>query len=186
MTEDLTFDWRGYVCNRKSEEQLREMVGAGITRFELRFLSLAMDTNLKQPRCDFVAHRVDNTCVRFHPSASGDTVPVIGRLADWCAAVSPTPDVHNSYFYKVSQSDVVGKKYAQHFLDDACRQWQEGPYHRTFTRDLSSQEAFPWTLYLSSTDWGRTLYDVEDIDQWFLVWLGSPYHAAALKTAKNG
>ena len=56
MTEDLNFDWRGYVSNRQSEEQLRMMVGAGITRFELRFFRLAMDTNMKQARCDFVAH----------------------------------------------------------------------------------------------------------------------------------
>ncbi len=54
------FDWRGYVCNRKSEEQLRELVGEGITRFELRFLTMAWDANLNQARCDFVAHRVDN------------------------------------------------------------------------------------------------------------------------------
>ena len=192
MTEDSTFNWKGYVSNRKSEEQLREIVGPGITRFELRFLKMARDTNMKQARCDFVAHRVDNTCVRFHPSASGDTVPVVGRLAAWCAEVLPTqltervlvgenarPDEHNSYFSHISQSDFVGKKGAQHFLDAARRQWQEGPYHRPFTRDLSSQDAFPWTLYLSSTDWGKALCEAEDIDEWFLVWLGSPYNAAA-------
>ena len=192
MTEDLTFNWRGYVSNRKSEEQLREMVGAGITRFELRFLKMARDTNMKQARCDFVAHRVDNTCVRFHPSASADTVPVIGRLADWCGEVLPTelmervlvgrntqPDVHNSYYHRVAQSDVVGKKEAQAFLDDAYRQWQEGPCHRPFTRDLSSQDEFRWTLYLSSTDWGRALYKAEDIDRWFLVLLRFLCDAAA-------
>ncbi len=118
-------------------------------------------------------------------------MPVIGRLSDWCAEVLPTqlmervlveenarPDEHNSYFSHISQSDVVGRKCAQDFLDAARRQWQEGPFHRAFTRDLSSQDAFPWTLYLASTEWGRRLHE-EDIDLVHLVWLGPPYNTAA-------
>jgi hypothetical protein len=198
LTETQDFNWRGYVCNRKSEEQLRELVGEGITRFELRFLTLAWDTNLKQARCDFVAHRVDNTCVRFHPSATGDTVPVIGRLADWCAQVHPTalmdrvivhpPDApqgeiaraseHNSYFRNISQSDVIGKKTAQEFLDTASRVWQEGHRDQKFTTELTSQASFPWTLYLSSTPWGRQMYE-DGVSEVHLVWLGDPHNTAA-------
>jgi hypothetical protein len=190
MTEDQDFDWRGYVANRKSEALLRELVGEGITRFEMRFLTLAWDTNLNQHRCDFVAHRVDNTCVRFHPSASGDTVPVIGRMADWCGNVLPATTMERvlvapppaapqgDFFRSISQSDVIGKKVAQEFLDTVTRGWEGGPRNQAFATDLTSQAWFPWTLYLASTPWGRRMYN-EGISEVHLVWLGPPYDKAA-------
>ncbi len=192
------FDWRGYVCNRTSLEQLRELVGEGITRFELRFLTLAWDKNLNQPRCDFVAHRLNRTCVRFHPSATSDGVPVIGRMADWCAQVHPTTlldrvivtpldapqgeipraSEHNSYFSNISQSDVIGRKQAVQFIELASRAWLEGHRGQKFTTELTRQEKFPWTLYLSSTMWGRDMYE-EGVCEVYLVWIGDPHNTAA-------
>ena len=83
------FDWKGYVAGR-SEVQIREVVGAGIVRFEMRFLC-PIDKNLHQNRCDFVAHRADGTAVRFHPGGNSGAVSVFGCLGEWAFSDNATP-----------------------------------------------------------------------------------------------
>jgi len=80
LTPADVFNWKAYVSRR---EEAAQIIGAGVTLFELRFL------NTKEPngpallqtlgpvwasrRCDFVVHRVDGTCTRLHPESGRES-----------------------------------------------------------------------------------------------------------------
>ena len=129
----------GYVANRPPA-QIDKVIGEGIVRFEARFLRM-MDKYLKQYRFDFVALRADGTAVRFHPSSTGDTVPVIGDQQLWAIGDAPTqapawrrevvPDAdpaasrvsqpgRRAVFDVHSQADVISARRASAFIQDAA------------------------------------------------------------------
>lgn len=91
LTDGQRFDWQAYLAGHPEG---REIVGGGVTKFELRFLA-AIDPNHQQRRLDFIVHRVDlwQPHVRLHPHtksikrttgvSSKEAIPVYGNLADW-------------------------------------------------------------------------------------------------------
>jgi hypothetical protein len=187
MTHDTRFDWRGYVANR-SRDLLQVVVGPGITGFELRFLK-PIDRNCRQNRCDFVAHRADGQCVRFHPGNNGDAKPVIVPLHT-CAIASPPPqglpaasqgDVfagpQPQVYEHASQHDRVTNREAVRFIDGRVEQWEQPGGGGVFRENLTSQEAFPWFYYLSGLDQGRAYLEV-GVSSFWLAWVAPPWNRA--------
>ena len=88
LTDRARFDWFGYLSQHPD---CVEIVGQGITKFELRFRE-ALDFDTCQRRLDFVVHRVDTKYqhVRLHPHAQSrvcngglmpqEELPVFGNL----------------------------------------------------------------------------------------------------------
>jgi len=201
--EDITddeFDWRGYVCNR-APELVREVVGPGVGRVELRFLA-TYDWNLMQNRCDFVLFRVDGSGVRLHPSSKKDAVPVIAvNPAVWFiggGAVGPIGEVgwanpdapQGQVFREVSQHDHVSQKEAQAFLLRKVMRAEENHWRfGEFTQDITDQRTFPWIAYIAGfrQDVGIALLRRE-VTKVMVVWQGRPYHRAAfyIETADGG
>jgi hypothetical protein len=171
------FDWVGYVANRPPA-QIEKVIGEGIVRFEARFLRM-MDKNMKQYRFDFVALRADGTAVRFHPSSTGDTVPVIGDPQQWAIGDAPmqapawhrevVPDAdpnasqgsqvgRRAVFHVHAQADVLGARDATTFIQSVASRWEHGG--EKFTRDLTHPRSeFPWDCYLASTEWGQAIHE---------------------------
>jgi hypothetical protein len=92
MTRWPLFDWKRFIAQRPLDAVA--IIGCGITKFEFRYL-LMLDSNTKQRRSDFIAHRADGSGVRLHPCSSGKLLletglreahPVHGNLIDWIPA----------------------------------------------------------------------------------------------------
>ena len=181
------FDWKGYVANR-SVEQLELVVGDGITCFEARFLA-ALDKNMKQNRFDFVAHRRDGSCVRFHPSARKDALPVYGNLQDWALTADARPleskriavpvqvpgasrgssDVYET----LSQADIITTREVLVLLHMHEHIWRgEGG---KFATDLDvgklAKRHFRYNMYLAGTSWGREIARI-GVTSFWVVWVG--------------
>ena len=81
-------DWRHYVC---SHPKAREIIGAGIVKFEGRFLhsvepnhrQLGLPEPYGQKRFDFVALRGDGEACRMHPGCRRDAEIAQGRYEAW-------------------------------------------------------------------------------------------------------
>ena len=86
LTDDQAYDWRGYVANHP---QCEDIVGPGIIHFEFRFINSVEHNTESQGhvlpvyRADFIAHRVDGSAARVHPSSSQEAQVVVGTLAQW-------------------------------------------------------------------------------------------------------
>ena len=89
LSHDERYDWKRYVASRPD---VAEVIGAGITKFEFRYLYTPDWECRLFFRGDFVAHRADGTCVRLHPRPWGEVnphtnvkeaLPMYGRLEDW-------------------------------------------------------------------------------------------------------
>ena len=87
---DLThaaFDWKRYLSHHPQSD---ELIGAGVVKFEVRFLS-TYDRNMSAPRCDFIVHRSDGTAARLHPLSAGPGQIVTGWLGDWLPGANARP-----------------------------------------------------------------------------------------------
>ena len=81
------FDWRGWVANR---DGAAELVGPGVWAFWFVRLD-TKDSNLDEPRADFLLRRVDGQDVRLHPHTTRhkvtrrkEAIPVWGtRGTQW-------------------------------------------------------------------------------------------------------
>ena len=60
---DARFDWKCYVAFRRDAAAV---VGEGIVKFDFRKFHAEISKD-HYSRGDFVAHRLDGTCVRLHP-----------------------------------------------------------------------------------------------------------------------
>ncbi len=96
LTNRNRFEWHGYLAGHPHG---REIVGKGVTKFELRFLA-PIDHNQQQRRLDFIVHRrgEEHPHVRLHPhgkpikrggAKEKEALPIYGNLADWAGAVLP-------------------------------------------------------------------------------------------------
>lgn len=181
---DLTngpFDWKCYLTHHPQSE---ELIGAGVCKFEVRFLN-SWDHNMGQPRCDFVVHRADGTAARLHPSKNGPGKIVTGMLDDWLC-IGPTRPLcmernrgateHNAeQFRNLHQVDTISMKKAAEFLRVNVEGWEakqhpRGPFFVNLMENTSAHtnDHFRWTHLLNSTPWGRDI--VLDVDAFFLVW----------------
>ena len=205
------FDWKGYVAGR-SEVQIREVVGAGIVRFEMRFLR-PIDKNLHQNRCDFVAHRADGTAVRFHPGGKYDALPVFGFLDEWAFSdnVTPPPPVDSvglryldpaaasqegpsgssgsggqdrttAVYDHVSKADAVSKAQAVKFLSDRA---QANSCRGVFRMDLTDQREFAWSQYLAFAKGGEDILRAGVVKFW-VVWVGGRWRSPGFYVATRG
>ncbi len=192
------FDWKGYVAGR-SEVQIREVVGAGVVRFEMRFLR-SIDKNLHQNRCDFVVHRADGTAVRLHPGAKYDAVPVFGCLDEWAiSATTPLPPIESvgrryldlaasqgppgssgsggpqdrttAVYDHVSQADAVSRAQAVKFLSDRYEAAQANSWRSPFRMDVTDQRDFAWSHYLAFAKGGADILRAGVVAFW-VVWVG--------------
>jgi hypothetical protein len=169
LTDRAEFDWCSYLKKNFTEKECKQIVGKGVTKFELRFLQ-NIDPNTHQRRLDFIVHRLpadDDTPdfrhphVRLHPSkvpmrqngtpSRTEALPCFGYLTDWTGETIPgisrgdclkLLDVKHA----VPQQDVIGRIKAGEFLE-----------HLNSTRmehvvDLTDGSAFPWQRYLRSSD----------------------------------
>ena len=186
------FDWKGYVANR-SVEQLELVVGDGITCFEARFLA-ALDKNMKQNRFDFVAHRRDGSCVRFHPSAKKDAMPIYGNLQDWALTADAGPLVSkriavpaqvpgasrgsSDMYETLSQADTIpSESFALMLLHMHEHVWRgEGGKFATDLRlGLLAKSPFLYNLYLTTTCWGREIARI-GVTSFWVVWVGGHWN----------
>ena len=187
------FDWKGYVANR-SVEQLELVVGDGITCFEARFLA-ALDKNMKQNRFDFVAHRRDGSCVRFHPSAKKDALPVYGNLRDWELSADSRPleskriavpvqvpgasrgssDVYET----LSQADIITTREILVLLHMHEHVWrgEGGCFATDLGLGLLAKKHFRYNLYLAGTSWGREIARI-GVTLFWVVWVGGHWQQA--------
>ena len=178
------FDWKGYVANR-SVEQLELVVGDGITCFEARFLA-ALDKNMKQNRFDFVAHRRDGSCVRLHPSARKDALPVYGNLQDWASKQIAVPvqvpgasrgssDVYET----LSQADIITTREVLvllHMHEHVGRD-EGGKFGTDLGLGLLAKSQFRFQLYLAGTSWGREIARI-GVTSFWVVWVGRHWQQA--------
>ena len=187
------FDWKGYVANR-SVEQLRLVVGSGITIFEARFLA-SIDKNMKQNRFDFVAHRRDGSCVRLHPSGRKDALPVYGNLQDWELSADPRPleskriavpvqvpgasrgssDVYET----LSQADIITTREVLVLLNMHEYVWRHegGSFATDLQIGLLAKSHFRYDMYLAGTSWGREIARI-GVTLFWVVWVGGDWQSA--------
>ncbi|MCP4239408.1 MAG: hypothetical protein GY772_02495, partial [bacterium] len=144
-----------------------ELVGPGVVKFEGRFTSamepnrqqLALPPPLGNHRFDFFVHRVDGSCMRLHPHANRDAVPVIGHASDWAPQAAPRASTPGNpmlvirdkdVFRDFSVTDVVSAAEARAFLDT---QRNAGTLHQ----DLTDASVFAWHRFLMGRPWGTGL-----------------------------
>ena len=165
---DLTvgdrFDWWGYLVRHPEG---REIVGQGVTKFELRFLA-AEDPNCRQQRLDFIVHRAaveQFPHVRVHPHHSKikhegkpsrhEAIPVFGFLPEWLGesipgiadgAPSPVGLTREGAEHAVPQQDVVGRNGALMFIQNL------NEHNRVWVLDLTRGDEFSWHRYLRSSE----------------------------------
>ena len=113
LTDRACFDWLGYLSQHPDCE---EIVGQGITKFELRFRE-ALDFDTCQRRLDFVVHRVDTMYphVRLHPHAERriidgglmpqEELPVFGNLDATSAWRTTSTVIPSSKFVDIRLRD---------------------------------------------------------------------------------
>ena len=163
LTAGERFDWCSYlVCHPEG----RDIVGQGVTKFELRFLE-AVDHNYKQKHLDFIVHRTaveQFPHVRAHPHRSKikhkgkpsrhEAIPVFGFLHEWLGlaipgiadgAPSPVGLTREAAEHAVPQQDVVGRNGAMAFIQKL------NEHNRDWVLDLTRGDEFPWLRYLLSS-----------------------------------
>ena len=176
MTWWQGLDWKRYIAQRPQDAA--RIVGCGITKFEFRYLHM-MDSNTKQRRSDFVAHRADGSGVRLHPCSAGKCLletglreahPVHGKLVDWIPAlVEPrglgTPDWTSflsttvadhpvprvpAFEHSVSRSDLRGRAEANQFLLKYTEDWNREAGPQNYFWSNLCAETWPWPLFVAN------------------------------------
>jgi hypothetical protein len=159
LTNRAEFNWFGYLrCHPEGQE----IVGRGVTKFELRFLA-PIDHNVKQRRLDFIVHRVaeeEFPHVRLHPSkfpimrrgrdSRKEALPVYGFLEEWTGKSIPgifdgQGFTQGSAEHAVPRHDIIGRNEAWAFLDKMNNECGD----RVFL-ELTDGQVFPWHRYVRS------------------------------------
>lgn len=191
------FDWRGWVANRDDAAQL---VGPGVWAFWFVRLT-TRDSNLDEPRADFLLRRVDGQDVRLHPQTTVHKVtrrkeanPVWGNWeAQWHpstplsaqndALASTRGQSSHSAFVGMSRADAVGAREACAYLDRKLQEWTERPHPRgLFREDITEGGAFLWPFYVQGRAWYGLLGD-HNITRFEVAWhdtLETPVFVGAL------
>ena len=130
LTSGAAFDWVGYLQGHPNVE----MVAAeGIVKFEIRYL-IVKDSNMRDHRCDFLAHMPTGQAWRLHPSQKAEALAVKGdpeqlfiswsmrdgtggaKLRVQCVlAASQGPG--SQFYMNLSDSDRIGKYELADYLE---------------------------------------------------------------------
>ena len=161
VSHDHRFDWRCYVAFRTDAVAV---IGNGIVKFEFRYFPNKIG-NENFVTGDFVAHRLDGTCVHLHPlepsflGRDREAMPMYGRLEEWLPlagvkAYGPKRDGEpayvrmtessmpclNAYRPHISEDDPKGNLEARAFLQRQFEEWAADPCRGRFRRTVSQSE----------------------------------------------
>jgi len=154
LTDGRRFNWWGYLAGHYRG---RDIVGHGVTKFELRFLQ-PDDPKTKQRPLDFIVHRMGMkdpfTHVRLHPHnyacectlgrpSPKEAVPVYGYLREWVGVSIPA--IADGVPSPVGLNWKLGRNSASDFicqLNILCTDW---------ILDLTDERLFLWRRYLRSS-----------------------------------
>ena len=169
LTDRACFDWFGYLSQHPD---CVEIVGQGITKFELRFRQ-ALDFDTCQRRLDFVVHRVDTKYphVRLHPHAQSrvchgalmpqEELPAFGNLYQYptnawrtSSTVIPSPkfveiqlrDHQEAAAEHDRRQALRAEKHAQacKFLGELKKNMSDSDW----VVDLTKTDKFQWVAYI--------------------------------------
>ena len=176
LSDGQAFDWRGYVAAHPDRDTI---VGEGVCGFEVKLLGVSETNHTKTPgehsfRCDFVAHRVDGSSARMHPSQKREAIVVLGDPRFWAlpdaggswaipAAPASTRSATGAY-HGISQSDTFTPRQLSAFVAGVLA--RETTVQRPYRREVT--ERFPWWLYLARTARGRSVL-AQGVKQVYLV-----------------
>ena len=76
LTDGSEFDWLSYVGQHPDREVIFS-AGLRVEGFYIRKMQWLFDTNMHEPRVDFVVRRSDGSAVRLHPSSNQEAKIVI-------------------------------------------------------------------------------------------------------------
>ena len=180
ISHDDRFDWRCYVAFRTDAVAV---IGNGIVKFEFRYFPNKIG-NEHFVTGDFVAHRLDGTCVRLHPSEPSflgrdrEATPMYGRLEEWLPlagvkAYGPKGDGEpayvrmmesrmpclNAYRPHISEDDPKGNLEARAFLQRQFEEWAADPCRGRFRRTVSQSEWNCIDYFINSCAADATLHD---------------------------
>ena len=164
LTDGHRFDWWAYL---KGHPEGKDIVGQGVTKFELRFLA-ARDPNTNQQRLDFIVHRRtaadQHPHVRLHPHrhklkhngrlSRKEAFPVYGFLPEWLGesipgiddgADSPVGLTQDRAKHAVPRHDIIGRNSALTFIEKLNSE------ERAWIVDLTRGDVFHWHRYLRSS-----------------------------------
>lgn len=165
LSDGQAFDWRGYVAGHPARDTI---VGVGVCGFEVALLGVSEPNHTKTPgehgfRCDFVAHRVDGTSARMHPSQKQEAKVVLGDRRLWALpgdgglwaipAAPASTRCPTGAFQGFSQSDTFTPRQFSVFVAEVLA--RENPVQRPYRREVTQR--FPWWLYLVRTGRGRSV-----------------------------
>ena len=188
LTDDQAYDWRGYVANHP---QCEDIVGPGIIHFEFRFINSVEHNTESQGhdlpvyRADFIAHRVDGSAARVHPSSSQEAQVVVGTLAQWrLAGVHAPQDMASrvralaetqgtTMWFGHSQADKMHARMARSWLRAYLDEWSHrphprGPFYLNVTT-TASPRPFPWWLLCIGETWAHGFERV-GVNTWAVCW----------------
>jgi len=165
LSDGDAFDWRGYVAAHPVRDTI---VGEGVCGFEVALLGVSETNHTKTPgehgfRCDFVAHRVDGTSARMHPSQKREAHVVLGDPRLWALpgaggqwAIPAAPALTRSgpgTYHGFSASDTFTPRQLSAFVAEVLA--RETTVQRPYRREVTDR--FPWWLYLARTARGRSV-----------------------------
>jgi hypothetical protein len=176
ITCDARFDWKCYVAFRRDAVSV---IGEGIVKFDFRKFHVQIaDEHFS--RGDFVAHRLDGSCVRLHPlektwlGTDDEAIPIYGHLADWkplavVASHGPVWHGENEYVQAVASpmpvrqalgsNDRYRNGRAREFLQRQWDEWATDPRRRPFRREVFRSEWDCASYFLNSCAADVTLHD---------------------------
>jgi hypothetical protein len=173
---DACFDWR---CDVAFRRDAVSVIGEGIVKFDFRKFHVQIaDEHFS--RGDFVAHRLDGSCVRLHPlektwlGTDDEAIPIYGHLADWkplavVASHGPVWHGENEYVQAVASpmpvrqalgsNDRYRNGRAREFLQRQWDEWATDPRRRPFRREVFRSEWDCASYFLNSCAADVTLHD---------------------------
>jgi hypothetical protein len=160
----------------------------------------SIDSNLDEPRGDFMVRRVDGVDLRLHPQQKKnrdgrkEAIPVRGHWSQWALNGSPrrqqaalagvrpgtlassqghTGGSSSTAYEGLSQADYIPNRVAIGFLNNRVETWMAMDHPRPdFREDITNTGVFPWPLWFRSQEhWARGSLDRHsDVTRFFVDW----------------
>ena len=150
LSDGGAFDWQAYVTSRPDHAQV---IGAGIWKFECRFLA-ARDPNAKilpaPQRFDFIAHRVDGSAVRMHPESRKHGKATEGHLDDW-ALVPGDGALPAGPASSIARNDTIGAFAAQVWLQEHVSEPNQDVLEEVSAASREAKKPEPDVVFYSTT-----------------------------------